>query len=152
MGISKSFYVGQTSSLTQTVRSDDLVRFAETSGDSNPVHLDEAYAATTRFGKRIAHGMLVASYVSALLGTHFPGPGTIYLSQSLKFVRPVFIGDTLEIVATVTKFREDKAILTMETAVSNQHGETVLTGEAVCLVSDVISGHPRMPASGAAAS
>jgi acyl dehydratase len=82
--------------------------------------------------------MLAASYISALLGTKFPGPGTIYIGQSLSFLRPVYLGDTLEVSAVVSKFRPDKMILTLETAVTNQHGEKVLSGEAVCLVADVV--------------
>jgi 3-hydroxybutyryl-CoA dehydratase len=103
----------------------------------NPVHLDEAYASTTRFGKRIAHGMLTASYISTLLGTRFPGPGTIYLKQDLAFLHPVYLGDTIEVHATVTKYRADKQVLTLQTECWNQHGEKVLSGEAVCLVADV---------------
>jgi acyl dehydratase len=139
MGETAIFHVGQTSALSRTVSAEDVEAFARLTGDANPVHLDEAYAATTRFHRRIAHGMLAASYVSALLGTQFPGPGTIYMSQSLKFTRPVFLGDTLEVAVRVLNFRPEKAILTLETTVANQRGETVLSGEAVCLVSDVIA-------------
>ncbi len=138
MGETIEFAIGQTSRLRRAVTAEAIDAFARVSTDDNPAHLDDAFAATTRFGKRIAHGMLAASYVSALLGTQFPGPGTIYMGQNLKFVKPVFIGDTLDVVATVTKFRADKGILTMDTTVSNQHGETVVTGECVCLVSDLV--------------
>ncbi len=138
MGESVVFTVGQSSTLRRHVSAEAIDAFAAVSTDDNPAHLDEAYAATTRFGKRIAHGMLAASYISAMLGTQFPGPGTIYLGQTLKFVKPVFIGDTLDVVATVTAFRPDKAILTMDTTVTNQHGEKVVTGECVCLVSDLL--------------
>jgi 3-hydroxybutyryl-CoA dehydratase len=132
-----AFRVGQHSSITRTVTAADVEAFARVTGDTNPVHLDAAVAGQSRFGQRIAHGMLVASYISALLGTKFPGPGTIYVNQSLSFLKPVFLGDTLEISATVTRFRPDKGILTLETAVVNQRGEKVLAGEAVCLVSDI---------------
>ncbi len=131
------FTEGQTASLTRTVTAEDVERFAEASGDNNPVHLDEAFAAKSRFGKRIAHGMLSAGYISALLGTKFPGQGSIYLSQTLKFSRPVFIGDTIEVRARVTAYRADKKILTLATEAVNQNGETVTSGEAVVLVSDV---------------
>ena len=144
-----NFFVGQSGSLTRTVTAREVEAFAQTTGDVNPVHLDEAYAATTRFKHRIAHGMLVASYISGLLGTKFPGPGTIYMSQALNFLRPVYLGDTLTVTATVTKFRADKSILTLETAVWNQKGEKVLSGEAVCLVSELIARDARV--SGAAA-
>ncbi|GAC1304165.1 MAG: hypothetical protein NVS2B3_12440 [Vulcanimicrobiaceae bacterium] len=118
---------------------DAIDAFAVVSTDNNPAHLDDRFAATTRFGKRIAHGMLAASYISAMLGTQFPGPGTIYMSQSLKFIKPVFIGDTLDVVVTVTNFRADKGILTLDTTVTNQDGAKVVTGECVCLVSDLIA-------------
>jgi acyl dehydratase len=142
------FFVGQAATLRRTVTAADVEAFARVTGDTNPVHLDEAYAATTRFHHRIAHGMLAASYISALLGTEFPGPGTIYISQSLTFMRPVYLGDTLEVSAVVSKFRADKMILTLETAVVNQHGDKVVSGEAVCLVADVVRSGAR---SGAAA-
>jgi 3-hydroxybutyryl-CoA dehydratase len=147
MDESAAFYVGQSAVLQRTVTAAAVEAFADVTGDTNPVHLDEGYASTTRFRHRIAHGMLAASYISALLGTQFPGPGTIYISQTLTFLRPVYLGDVLDVKAVVSKFRPDKSILTLETAVVNQHGEKVLSGEAVCLVADVI----RASKSGAAA-
>ena len=131
------YYVGQTASITRTVTGAEIGAFAWATGDTNPIHMDEAYASTTRFGSRIAHGMLVGSYISALLGTEFPGPGTIYMSQGMRFMRPVYVGDTVRVVATVTAYRPDKQILTIRTDCYNQRGEHVITGEAVCLVSDV---------------
>jgi 3-hydroxybutyryl-CoA dehydratase len=136
------YFVGQTASLTRTVTETDVEAFAWVTGDANPVHLDEEHAARTRFGRRIAHGMLVGSYISALLGSEFPGPGTIYMTQTMKFLRPVYLGDTVTVAATVTAYREDKQILTMLTECFNQDGEKVLTGEAVCLVSDVVERVP----------
>ena len=103
-------------------------------GDKNPVHLDDAYARTTRFGGRIAHGMLTAGLISAVLGTKLPGPGAIYLNQTLKFTAPVRIGDTITATAEVTAYREDKRIVTLKTDCTNQRGELVLTGEAVLLM------------------
>jgi 3-hydroxybutyryl-CoA dehydratase len=98
--------VGQTAQLDRCVTEADLVAFAAVTGDDNPAHLDEAYAATTPFGGRIAHGMLCAGYISAVISTKLPGPGTIYVSQTLRFRRPVRIGDTVtarvEIVAIDT--------------------------------------------------
>jgi len=126
--------VGASSSLHKTIAESDLTDFAAVSLDTNPVHLDEAYAKTTRFGGRIAHGMLAASLVSAVLGTRLPGPGTVYLSQSLTFKGPVRVGDTITATATVKAVREDKPIVTLDTTVTNQHGDVVLTGEAVVLV------------------
>lgn len=133
----EKFLVGESASLTRLVTAQDVESFARVSGDNNPVHLDAAYAATTRFKQRIAHGMLTASYISALLGSRFPGPGTIYLKQELAFLRPVYLGDTIEVHVTVTQYRSDKQILTLSTDCVNQHAEKVISGEAVCLVADV---------------
>lgn len=126
--------VGDTASLTRKVTDEDVRRFAELSGDHNPIHLDDGYAATTRFGQRIAHGMFGASLISAVLGNDLPGTGSIYLSQTLKFLAPVYLGDTLTARLTVTKIRDDKPIVTLETVCENQHGETIIKGEAVVLV------------------
>src|SRR5437588_12119061 len=87
--------IGTRAEYISTITDEDIVRFAEVSGDHNPVHLDEEYAASTAFGGRIAHGMLSAAFVSAVLGNDLPGPGTIYLGQTLKFLAPVRIGDTI---------------------------------------------------------
>jgi len=144
MGQTTLYELGRWESVTRTVTAKDVERFAEATGDTNPVHLDEAFAATTRFKHRIAHGMLVGSYISALIGTDFPGPGAIYLSQTMKFIAPVYLGDTLTIRASVAGYRPEKEILTLETVVTNQHGVKVVTGEAVCLVSEVMSTPPLM--------
>jgi acyl dehydratase len=125
--------VGQRAALSKTVNDADVRAFAELSLDDNPVHLDEDYAKTTRFGGRIAHGMLAASLVSAVIGTRLPGYGTIYLSQSLAFKGPVRLGDTLTASAVIKAVRADKPIITLETLVHNQRGELVLSGEAVVL-------------------
>jgi 3-hydroxybutyryl-CoA dehydratase len=143
------FFVGQSHVMTRTITAADVDAFAQTTGDTNPVHLDESYARTTRFEHRIAHGMLVGSLISGLLGTEFPGPGTIYMSQGLTFLRPVYLGDTLTVTVTVTKYRPEKAILSLDTAITNQRGEKVVSGEAVCLVSDLAD--TRAGRSGAAA-
>ncbi|HVQ37668.1 MAG TPA: MaoC family dehydratase, partial [Pyrinomonadaceae bacterium] len=126
--------VGDTASISKQITDDAIRAFAELSGDHNPVHLDEEFASTTRFGRRIAHGMLGASLISAVLGTELPGSGSIYLSQTLKFLSPVFLGDTVTARVTVTKVREDKSIVTLETVCENQSGETLIRGEAVVLV------------------
>jgi 3-hydroxybutyryl-CoA dehydratase len=145
-----AFYIGQRVAVHRKVTAGQVEAFARVTGDTNPVHLDEGYAAQTRFGHRIAHGMLCASYISALLGTQFPGPGTIYVNQGLSFLKPVYLGDTLEVSVTVTGYRAEKGLLTLETAISNQRGEKVLAGEAVCLVGDVLAARAQVP-SGAAA-
>jgi len=123
--------IGDSASLDKTVREEDVIGFAAISLDDNPVHLDEAYAQTTRFKGRIAHGMLSASVISAVLGTRLPGPGTVYLSQSLAFKGAVRIGDTITATVTVKAVRPDKPIVTLDTTVTNQRGEVVLSGEAV---------------------
>lgn len=131
------FSEGQSASLTRVVTAADVEGFAAVTGDSNPVHLDDVYAAGTRFGRRIAHGMLAVSYVSAILGTKFPGPGTIYLSQSVSFLAPVYLGDTITATVTVSKFRPEKGVLTLLTECTNQDGVKVVDGQAVVLVTDV---------------
>src|ERR1700716_1735419 len=115
--------VGDTASLTKTITDSDIRAFAELSGDRNPIHLDDEYAATTRFGRRIAHGMLAASLISTVLGTELPGTGTIYLSQNSRFLAPVYPGDTVTARVTVTNIREDKPTVTLETICENQSGE-----------------------------
>jgi len=114
---------------------DSVVRaFADLSGDYNPIHIDEEFAKTTRFGRRIAHGMISGALISAVLGYEFKERKIVYLSQTLKFVAPVFIDDTVTATATVTKIREDKPIVTLETVCTNQDGETTLKGEAVVMI------------------
>lgn len=114
---------------------DRVVRaFAELSGDYNPIHLDEEFAAKTRFGKRIAHGMISGALISAVLGYELKDRKIVYLSQTLKFTAPVFIDDTVTARATVTNIREDKNIVTVETICTNQNGEMVVKGEAVIMV------------------
>lgn len=125
---------GASASITKKISAKDVETFADLTGDQNPVHLDETYAQQTRFGKRIAHGMLGASLISTVLGMYLPGPGTIYLSQTLNFVAPVYLDDTLTAEVTVTNVREDKPIVTLETQCLNQDNRLVLKGEAVVLV------------------
>lgn len=125
--------IGESAANSFTV-SDEIVRgFAELTGDRNPVHLDDGFAQSTRFGRRIAHGMIAASQISAVIGNTLPGPGTIYLSQSLQFVAPVFVGDIVTTKVTVLSIKDGKPIATLETICENQKGEVVLRGEAVVL-------------------
>lgn len=126
--------VGESASLAKTITDDDIRAFADLTGDYNPVHLDDEFARTTRFGRRIAHGMLSAGLISSVLANKLPGTGTVYLSQTLSFVAPVYPGDTVTARVTVTKVREDKPIVTLETVCVNQRDETVIKGEAVVLV------------------
>jgi 3-hydroxybutyryl-CoA dehydratase len=114
---------------------DELVRsFAEVSGDFNPIHLDEEFAQNTRFGRRIAHGMLSGALISAVLGYEFKERKIVYLSQTMRFVAPVFIGDTITATATVVRIREDKPIVALETICTNQDGNEVVTGEAAVMI------------------
>jgi acyl dehydratase len=133
-GDTMNLKVGDTASLTRKVTNADLRAFAEVSGDHNPIHLDDGFAATTRFGKCIAHGMFGASLVSAVLGNELPGTGSIYLSQTLRFLAPVYPGDTVTARVTVTRIRDDKPIVTLETVCENERGEMLIKGEAVILV------------------
>ncbi len=126
-----TFQIGQTAELSKIIRDADVRLFAELSLDTNPVHLSEEYAAGSLFGQRISHGMLYASLISAVLGTKLPGPGCIYLGQTLKFSKPVFLDDTITARVEVTALDEQKRIVTLATTCLNQHGQLVLTGEAV---------------------
>lgn len=125
--------VGQSAELVRTVDERAIELFAEVTGDNNPVHLDAAFAATTPFKERIAHGMLSAGYISAVIGTKLPGPGAIYMSQQLSFRRPVKIGDEVTARATITAIDAEKARVTLET-VCLVGGKPVLTGEALIMV------------------
>jgi 3-hydroxybutyryl-CoA dehydratase len=126
--------VGDTASLSKTITDEDIQTFADLTSDHNPVHLDDDFAQTTRFGRRVAHGMLSASLISAALANQLPGRGTVYLSQTLQFVAPVYPDDTVTARVTVMKVREDKPIVTLETVCLNQNGETLIRGEAVVML------------------
>jgi 3-hydroxybutyryl-CoA dehydratase len=123
--------IGDEASLTRTITEAHIVLYAGLTGDMNPVHMDAEQAGQSMFKERIAHGMLVAGLISAVLGNQLPGPNCIYLGQDLKFTAPVKIGDTVTVVVTVTDKRDDKRIIKLRTIVSNQNGETVIDGNAV---------------------
>jgi 3-hydroxybutyryl-CoA dehydratase len=129
----EDLFVGRTASASRTISEADILLFAGVSGDTNPVHLDEEFAASTMFGGRIAHGMLSAGLISAVFGTRLPGPGCIYLAQSLKFKAPVKIGDTVVARVTVKELKTEKrrAIFSTVCSVGDQ---VVLDGEAEILV------------------
>ena len=127
------FQVGDSASMTKTFTDEDVRTFAEISGDKNPIHLDDEFATQTRFKKRLVHGILTSGMISALLGMELPGPGSIYMQQTLNFRAPVFIGDTITATVTVTKVRQDKPILTLATECKNQENTVVIDGEAVLL-------------------
>ncbi len=123
-------YVGQTARFSKTVTESDIYTFAGVTGDFNPIHVNKEYAAKTRFGERIAHGMLTASFFSTVLGMMLPGAGAIYLSQNSKFLLPVKIGDTITAQGVVTEINKEKKIFTVETTAFNQRNEVVIKGEA----------------------
>ena len=126
--------IGDSASLTKTFNDEDVRNFSEIAGDTNPIHLDDDYAAQTKFKKRLVHGMLTAGLISGVLGTKLPGEGSIYLSQSINFRAPVFIGDRITATVTIIKIREGKPIITLETICENQDGVVVIEGEAVLVV------------------
>ena len=129
----EDLHVGMTADLARTIVEDDLHRFADLCGDHNPVHFDEAYAATTKFKGRIVHGFLTASLVTAVLGTRLPGPGCIYLSQSLRFQAPVRIGDTVVARVTVTNIMAEGRRASLRT-VCSVDDTVVIDGEALVMV------------------
>jgi len=127
------FSLGQTFEKTVTVTEEMIENFARATGDSNPIHLDETYAKGTIFKTRVAHGMLQAGILSGILGMSFPGIGTIYLSQTLKFTRPVFIGDAVAFHLKVLEIHTEKNRLLLETVCTNPDGDKVLVGEALVM-------------------
>ena len=134
--------VGQTAVLSKTISLSDGELFANLTGDSNPLHMDSVFAGRSRFGKRIAHGMWAASLISGVLGTKLPGPGTIYLSQSLRFESPIYFDDTITASVVIIKIRKDKPIVTLETICRNQNDIVVVRGEAVVLIDSSLGIHP----------
>lgn len=125
--------IGQKATYSKTCTADDITLFATVSGDVNPVHLDDEFAATTPFGKRIAHGMYTGALVSAALAIELPGPGTIYMGQELKFKAPVFIGDTITVELEVDTIRAEKAIVGLLCSCTNQDGTVVAAGKATVM-------------------
>lgn len=123
--------IGDAAEFSKTVSETDIYLYAGITGDLNPAHVNAAYAEKTFFKARIAHGMLTAGFISTILGTLLPGPGTIYLKQELRFLAPVKIGDTITARAEVTAKVEEKNKITLKTTCSNQDGTMVLDGEAV---------------------
>lgn len=127
----EAFTVGDSATFTKTIGDDEIRRFAALSGDTYDLHLDEEYAKTTRFGRRIAHGMLTASLLSTVNAMLLQRPGGLYVSQAVRFVRPVFIGDTLTARAEVVELLPAKRRMRCATTVVNQRGKTVIDGESV---------------------
>lgn len=127
--------VGQSAEFTKNISDEDVMLFAKISGDFNPVHVDEIAASKSQFGGRIAHGMLTAGLISAAIAGKLPGPGSVYLSQSLRFTAPVRIGDTVTATVGVIELVPAKRRVKLSTVCTNQKGETVIQGEALVMVS-----------------
>lgn len=128
-------FVGQTAEYSKTVTDADVMAFAGLTGDFNPVHVDAEAAARTRFGGRVAHGMLGGGLISAAIANRLPGPGSIYLTQSLKFTAPVRLDDTVTVTVEVIELLPKKRVR-LSTRCRNQNGETVIDGEATVLMGD----------------
>jgi acyl dehydratase len=124
--------VGQTASRSLTLTADHVRKYSEISGDYNPLHYDEAFAATTRFGRLVVQGGLTTGLLHALVATDLPGPGTVFLSQNWRFTAPVFIGDTITAHAEITFSHATKPVTKLAVKVTRQTGEVVLEGEAAC--------------------
>ena len=124
-------FVGQKAERDFLVTEETGVAFAEVSQDKNPIHLDEEYAGKTRFGKRIAHGMLMGSYISGMIGMELPGEGTIYMKQELTFLRPVYYGDKIRVEIAVSELQTEKKRAVLSTNCYNQNGEQVVAGSAL---------------------
>ena len=132
--MSRTYEVGQSASVSKTISESDVYLFAGITGDMNPAHTNEEYAKNTRFKTRIAHGMLSAGLISAVLGMHLPGPGTIYTGQTLKFLAPVHIGDTITATAEIKSLDLERGRVTLTTTCTNQDGTVVTAGEAMALL------------------
>ncbi len=128
------FYLGQQASLSKTITEEIVRQFAAVTGDTNPLHLDEDFARTTRFGRRIAHGVLSLGLISAVLGTQLPGPGAIYLSQEVRFLRPVYLGEQITAEVEVLSWDTERRHLRLRTRCLNAQGAEIVTGEALLLV------------------
>lgn len=127
------YALGEKASLTRTITEADVLAMAELIGDLNPLHVDEEFARRSRFGRRIAHGVFTGGLISAVLGNILPGPGSIYLSQQIEFLAPVYLGDTITATVQVIHWRPDKRILTFKTDCHNQDNKQVATGQSVLI-------------------
>ena len=127
------FEVGMKASTSKTITETDVILFAGVSTDINPVHLDEEAAKKGIFGKRVAHGILVSGLISAVLGNKLPGPGSIYMGQELKFLAPVFIGDTVTATVEIVELIPEKSRIKLNTVCTNQDGKVVISGTALIM-------------------
>ena len=137
--------MGQKASLRKKILAEDVEAFAKFSGDYNPLHMDEGFAKSTLFQKRVAHGMIAASYISTLIGMELPGPGSLWNQQSLNWKAPVFIGDELEISVEVTHKSEGTQSVTLDVRAVNQNHTTVLEGKGVVMIMEQKKRRRRNP-------
>src|SRR5262245_5913020 len=128
--------VGQRAQRSLTLTSDHVRKYSEISGDYNPLHYDEAFAARSKFGRLVVQGGLTTGLLHALIATDLPGPGSVFLSQNWKFTAPVYVNDTITAEAVVTGVHESKPVTTLEVKVTSQTGTVVLEGEAWCYTFD----------------
>ena len=129
--------IGESARFTKTVSESDVYLFAGITGDLNPAHVNEEEAKTNLFGKRIVHGILITGFISTVIGMHLPGQGTIYMEQNWKFLKPVYIGDTVSAIVEITDIiNKEKNILKLSTKVMNQNGQIVMDGFAVVKAPD----------------
>jgi 3-oxoacyl-[acyl-carrier protein] reductase len=136
--------VGQRAEMTRLITENDINAFMELTGDDNPLHMDDVYSSRTHFKKRVAHGMLSASFVSTIIGTKLPGAGALWVSQSFDFLKPVRIGDTLKITATVKQKSETQKTIVLDIEIANQNGQGVLMGRGVVKVLETDGGEREM--------
>ncbi|KIS44078.1 MaoC family dehydratase [Kosakonia radicincitans] len=124
---------GQKAQFTKKLTEEDVINFAEASGDMNPVHLDDDAGKKSIFGQRVVHGILVSGLISAVIANKLPGKGSIYLAQDLKFTKPTFIGDTVTATVEIIAIDTEKKRVSLKTTCTNQHGDVVIKGEALML-------------------
>lgn len=127
----KDLFIGQSCEMSKTFTEQDVETFSILSLDTNPIHLDDKYAESTIFKRKIVHGFLSSSLISAIIGTKMPGPGSIYLHQEMNFKKPVFIGDIVKAVVTITDIKREKSIVYLQTNCYNGNGEITVEGKAV---------------------
>lgn len=136
--LDKKFYIGQKVSMKKVIKKEDVEKYAELTGDFNSLHINDEIAKKSIFGKRVCHGMLVSSYISTLLGMYLPGDGSIYLSQDLKFIKPVYMEEEIEITVEISEIFADKNIILLNTFVTKDNKTLVISGNAKILYQDII--------------
>lgn len=143
----RSIQVGEERRFSKQITAEDVRAFAELTGDHNPLHMDAEFASSTSFQRRVVHGMLVASYVSTMIGMHLPGPGALWAQQNFQWAAPVFIGDQLDFVLRVTQRSDATRTVKIEVKVNNQNGKTVMSGDGSVMLLESKSRHREAPLS-----